>query len=99
MDFVLEKSALEVDEIREGGRAMGCWPSRPSGDGTSAESTIEDADGEDPPPITASEEEEPARMQAIISKELQPPIAEVAYPFVVVVDFNAVLGRANTALP
>jgi hypothetical protein len=70
MDFVPDKSALEVDEIREGGKVMGCWPSRPSGEGTSAEGTIEDVDGEVPSPITASEEEELARMHAVISEEL-----------------------------
>jgi hypothetical protein len=65
----------------------------------SAQGAIEDADGEVLPPITSSEEEEPARMHAVISEELRPPIAEVAYPFVIVVDLNAVLGLANAALP
>jgi hypothetical protein len=99
MDFVPEKSALEVDEIRESEKAMGYWPSRPSGEGTSTEGTIKDADGEGPLPITASEEEEPTRVHAVISEEIRPPIAEVAYPFVVVVDSNAVLGLANATLP
>jgi hypothetical protein len=46
MDFVPEKPALEVDEIR---------PSRPGGEGTGGEGTVEDADGEVLLPITASE--------------------------------------------
>jgi hypothetical protein len=99
MDFVPEKSALEVDEVREGEKATGCWPSRPSGEGTSAEGTIEDADDEVPPPIMASEEEEPARVHTVVCEELRPPITEVAYPFDVVVDHNTVLGLANAALP
>jgi hypothetical protein len=99
MDFVPEKSALEVDEIRECGRAAGCCPSRPGGKGTGGESTIEDADGEVPPPIAVSEEEEPSLMHAVISEELRPPIAEVAYPFAVVIDLDALLGLANAALP
>jgi hypothetical protein len=97
MDFVPEKSVLEVEEIREGGRATGCCPSRLGGEGTGGESTIEDADGEVLPPVMASEEEEPAFMHAVISEEPRPPIAEVAYPFAVVVDLNAVLGLANAA--
>jgi hypothetical protein len=70
MDFVPEKSTLKVDEIREGGKAARCCPLRPSGEGRNAESTIEDADSEVPLPITASEEEEPARMHAVISEEI-----------------------------
>jgi hypothetical protein len=99
MDFVPEKSALEVDEIRESGRTAGCCSSRPSGKGMGRESTVEDADGEVPFPIMASEEEEPALMHAVVDEELQPPIAEVAYPLAVVVDLNAVLGLAKAALP
>jgi hypothetical protein len=63
------------------------------------ESTIEDADGEVPFPITASEEEEPALVHAIVDEELRPPITEVAYPLAVVVDLDAILGLANAALP
>jgi hypothetical protein len=70
MDFVPEKSALEVDEIRESRGAAGCCSSRPGGEGTGGESTVEDADGEVLFPITASEEEELALVHAIISEEL-----------------------------
>jgi hypothetical protein len=80
MDFIPKKPALEVDKIRESGRATGCHSSRPGGEGTSGESTIKDADGEVPFSITASEEEEPALMHAVVEEELRPPIAEVAYP-------------------
>jgi hypothetical protein len=48
MDLAPEKPALEVDEIH---------PSRPGGEGTGREGTIEDANGESLLPITASEEE------------------------------------------
>jgi hypothetical protein len=99
MDFIPEKSALEVNEIRGGGKAARCCPSGPSGKGTGTESMVEDADGEVPLPITASEEEEPARMHAVISEELQPPVTEVAYPLAVIVDLDAVPGLANAALP
>jgi hypothetical protein len=99
MDFIPEKPALEVDEIRESGRAAGCCSSRPGDEGMGGESTIEDADGEVPFPITASEEEEPALMHAVVDEELRPPIAEVTYPLAVVVDLNAVLGLVNAALP
>jgi hypothetical protein len=61
MDFVPEKPALEVDEI---------CPSRPGGEGTGVESTIEDADGEVPLPVTVSEEEELTLVHAIVDEEL-----------------------------
>jgi hypothetical protein len=70
MDFVPEKTALEVDEIREVKKAMGCLPSRPSSEGASAEGAVEYADDEVPHPIAASEEEEPACVHAIVCKEL-----------------------------
>jgi hypothetical protein len=35
MDFVPEKPALEVDEIRGDERAAGCLPSRPGGESAS----------------------------------------------------------------
>jgi hypothetical protein len=56
MDFVLEKPALEVDEIRMDERAVGRLPSRPGGEGAGAEGTVEDADEEVSHPIAASEE-------------------------------------------
>jgi hypothetical protein len=90
MDSVSEKPALEVDEIH---------PSRPGGEGTGGEGTIEDADGEVLLPITASEEKEPALMHAVVDEELRSPVAEVAYPLAVVVDLDAVLGLADAALP
>jgi hypothetical protein len=99
MDFIPENSTLEVDEIREGEKATGCLPSRPSYEGAGAEGAVEDADDEVPPSIAASEEEEPACMHAIVREELRPPVAEVTLPFAVVVDFNAVPGLAHAALP
>jgi hypothetical protein len=60
MDFIPEKSALEVDEICEDEKAMGCLPSRPSGEGAGTEGAVEDANNEVLPPIAASEVEEPA---------------------------------------
>jgi hypothetical protein len=60
MDFVPEKSALKVDKIRMGEKAMGRLPSRPSGISAGAEGVVEDADDEVPPPIATSEEKEPA---------------------------------------
>jgi hypothetical protein len=89
MDFAPEKPALEVDEIR---------PSRPGGEGTGGEGTVEDANGESLLPITASEEEEPALVHAVVDEELRPPIAEVAYPLAIVVDLDVVLGLADAAL-
>jgi hypothetical protein len=71
MDFVPEKPALEVDEIRS---------SRPGGEGTGGEGTVEDADGEVPLPITASEEEELALVHAVFDEELRPSVVEVASP-------------------
>jgi hypothetical protein len=71
MDFISEQPALEVDEIR---------PSRPGGEGTGGEGTVEAAYGEVLLPVTASEEEEPALMHAVVDEELQPPVVEVAYP-------------------
>jgi hypothetical protein len=82
MDFVPEKPVLEVDEV---------CPSRPGGEGTGGESTVKDADGEVPLPVTASEEEEPTLMHAVVNEELRPPVAEVAYPLAIVVDLDAVL--------
>jgi hypothetical protein len=90
MDFVLEKPVLEVDKVR---------PSRPGGEGTGGESTVKDADGEVLLPITASEDEEPALMHAIVNEELRPPVAEVACPLAIVVDLDVVLGLADAALP
>jgi hypothetical protein len=75
MDFVPEKSTLEVDEIRVEEKATGRLPSRPSGESASVESAIEDADDEVSPPIVMSEEEEPARVHAVVCKELWPPVA------------------------
>jgi hypothetical protein len=79
MDFVPKKPALEVGEI---------LPSQPGGKGAGGESTVEDADGEVPLPITVSEEEEPTLVHAVVDEELRPPIAEVAYPLAVVVDLD-----------
>jgi hypothetical protein len=90
MDFIPEKPTLEVDEIH---------PSRPGDKGTGGEGTVEDTDGEVLLPVTASEEEEPALVHAVVDEELRPPIAEVAYPLAVVVDLDAVLGLADAALP
>jgi hypothetical protein len=90
MDFALEKPALEVDEIR---------PSRPGGEVTGEEGTVEDADSESLLPVMAGEEEEPALVHTVVDEELRPPIAEVAYPLAVVVDLDAILGLANAALP
>jgi hypothetical protein len=70
MDFVPEKSMLEVDEIREVKKATGCLPSRPSSKGASAEGAIKDADDEVPPPVMASEKEEPACMHAVVREKL-----------------------------
>jgi hypothetical protein len=89
MDFAPEKPALEVDEIH---------PSRPGGKGTGGEGTIEDVDGKSLLPVTMSEEKEPALVHAVVDKELQPPVVEVADPLAVVVDLNAVLGLADAAL-
>jgi hypothetical protein len=61
MDFVPEKPTLEVDKI---------CPSRPGGEGTGGEGTIEDADGEVLLPIMASEEEEPALVHTVVDEEL-----------------------------
>jgi hypothetical protein len=72
MDFVPKKPVLEVNEI---------CPSRPGGEGTGGESTVEDADGEVHLPITASEEEEPTLVHAVVNEELRPPVTEVAYPW------------------
>jgi hypothetical protein len=44
------------------------------------------------------EEKEPSCMHAVVCEELQPPIAEVALPFTVVVNLDAVLGLANATL-
>jgi hypothetical protein len=38
-------------------------------------------------------------MDTIVCEELRPPIAEVALPFAIIVDFNAVPGLAHAALP
>jgi hypothetical protein len=72
MDFAPEKPALEVNEIR---------PSQPGGEGTGEESTVEDADGEVPLPVMASEEEELTLMHAVVDEELPSPVAEVASPW------------------
>jgi hypothetical protein len=90
MDFVLEKPALEVDEIR---------PSRPGGEGMGGEGTVEDADGKSFLPIATSEEEELALVHAVVDEELRPPVAEEADPLAVVVNLDAVLGLADAALP
>jgi hypothetical protein len=74
MDFIAEKPALEVDEIR---------PSRPGGEGIGGEGTVKDADSEALLPIMMSEEEEPALVHAIVDEELRPPVTEVAYPLAV----------------
>jgi hypothetical protein len=99
MDFVSEKSALEVDEIRVDEKATGRLPSRPSGESASVESAVEDADDEVSPPIVMSEEGEPARVHIVVYEELWPPIAKVAFPFTVIVNFDAVPRLANAALP
>jgi hypothetical protein len=65
----------------------------------SVESAVEDADDEVLPPIVTSEEEEPARVHAVVCKELWPPVAELAFPFTVIVNFDAIPRLANAALP
>jgi hypothetical protein len=70
MDFVSEKSALEVDKVHEVEKAMRCLPSRPSSEGASAECAVEDVDDEVLPPIAVSEEEELACVHTIFCEEL-----------------------------
>jgi hypothetical protein len=98
MDFVPEKSVLKVDEIRVGKKATGRLPSRPSGESASAEGAVEDVDDEVSPPSTTSEQKELALVHAVVCEELWPPIAEVALPFAVIVNFDAVPGLANATL-
>jgi hypothetical protein len=99
MDFVSEKSALKVDEICVGEEAAGCLPSRPGGQSASAEGAVEDADDEVPPPVATGEEKELARVHAVVCEELRPPVAEVALPFAIIINFDAVPRLANAALP
>jgi hypothetical protein len=98
MDFIPEKSALEVDEIRVDERAAGRLPSRPGGEGAGAEGAVDDVDEEVLHPIAMGEAKDPARVHAIIGKELWPPVTEIVLPFAVVVNLDVILGLANTAL-
>jgi hypothetical protein len=90
MDFIPENPALEVDEAR---------PSRLGGEGTGGEGAIEEADSEVLLPIVASEEDEPTLVHAVVNEELRPPIAKVAHPLAVVVNFDALRGLATAAFP
>jgi hypothetical protein len=90
MDFVPEKPALEVDGARS---------SRLGGIGAGGEGGVKEADGEVLLPIVAGEEDEPALMCAVVEEELRSPIAEVAHPLAVIVNFDAVCGLAATAFP
>jgi hypothetical protein len=38
----------------------------------------------------AGEEDEPALVRAVVEEELRPPVAEVAHPLAVLVDFDVV---------
>jgi hypothetical protein len=98
MNFVPKKSALEVDKIRMDERAAGRLPSCPGGEGAGAEGAVEDTDEEVPHPVATGEEKELARRHAVVGEELRPPVAEVALPFTVIVNFDKVLGLANAAL-
>jgi hypothetical protein len=63
------------------------------------EGGIEEADGEVILPIVAGEEDEPALMCAVVKEELRPPIAEVAHPLAIIVNFDTVRGLAAAAFP
>jgi hypothetical protein len=99
MDYVPEKSALEVDEINGDERVARRLPSQSGGESAGAERVIEDADDEVSLPIVTGEEKELAHVHTVIHEELWPPVAEVALPFAGIVNFDAVFGLANAALP
>jgi hypothetical protein len=98
MNFILKKSALEVDKIRMDERAAGRLPSCPGGEIVGAEGAVEATDEEVLHPVATNEEKEPARVYAVVGEELRPPITEVALPLAVLVNFDKVLGLANAAL-
>jgi hypothetical protein len=54
------------------------------------EGGIEEADGELLLPIVVGEEDEPALVRAVVEEELRPPVAEVAHPLAVIVNFDVV---------
>jgi hypothetical protein len=98
MNFVLKKSALEVDKIRMDDRAAGCLPSCPGDEGAGTESVADDADKEVLHPVVTGEEKEPAHMHTVIREELRPLVAEVALPFAVIVNLDMILGLADATL-
>jgi hypothetical protein len=63
-----------------------------------AEGAVEDADEEVLHTVTTGEEKEQARVHAVMCEELRPPIAEVALPFTVIVNFDMVPGLADAGL-
>jgi hypothetical protein len=98
MNFIPEKSALEVDKIRLDERAAGRLPSRPGDEEAGVEGAIKDANEEVLHSIAMGEEKEPARVHAIICEELRPAVAEVELPITVIVNLDKVLGLADAAL-